>query len=932
MGHFGRSCGNAANAPQGHAPRRSRTHLLAGTALATSFLISVATPAQAQRAVDIVSALPVIVTNNDDCIFPFTCASIVTGGIGAFIDFTNTGDFATIGIGALGINLDTVALGGSITLVNSGDIATIGGGAIGINTITALPFSPIDITNSGDIATAGLGAIGINAITATSRSGIEITNSGDIATRGIDSFGVYAYTGGRRSNLTVTNSGSINTRGFNADGIQAYTDGSNADMSITNSGNIRTRGGQAEGMYLTTDGTNSQMNVVNSGRIITSGRFAEGINAVTYGPNADITITNSGDIETRGLLSEGIYASTESGNSSLTIRNSGRIHARGLFGYGVYAQTLEPSSPLLIGNSGEVYGSTGGIYTYSATSTKIINSGKISAGSGLAIDTEGASTGIENTGLITGFVDLTDSADTFRNMAGGVFNASRTSDFGGGSDVFSNENGATLRAADDFNRSEETTFIGLERFENKGLITMVDGDPDDVLRLSNTPGATNLSFFGAGASSTLAIDTFLGGPGSTSDVLIIEGSTSGRTLLTVHNTNQSSARYDPVGIPVVFVDGDVDANDFYLEKPIDAGFFDYDLFFVPTGSGFFELKNHTGGGAHVLPQVITVIHDTFHNSTQTWFDQSTDLRALLARGNLCDDPGHAQDVVRCQELYNFTPGVWARGAGSWFEIDDAATTKANGRTYHHDLKRDLDVWQIESGIDFGKRDVLADGDILVLGLLGGAVESTLNYETLVRRFQISSLEAGAYATYLRGGLFVDTLFKTFFSEIDTSEVRGFPDSLDSTTYGFRTDTGYRFGGFQPGPFIEPLATIAVSWTHIDDFSRDGNAIDFDDDEDVRGRLGLRMGTSSEVWEGTTMEPFIVGSLWGNLSGDHNATLTSTGRTFKLVDEPDDVWGEISGGVNFFNPGAQTAVFAKVDYVFGDETQGVSAKGGMRYNW
>ena len=77
---------------------------------------------------------------------------------------------------------------------------------------------------------------------------------------------------------------------------------------------------------------------------------------------------------------------------------------------------------------------------------------------------------------------------------------------------------------------------------------------------------------------------------------------------------------------------------------------------------------------------------------------------------------------------------------------------------------------------------------------------------------------------------------------------------------------------------------------------------------------------------------MVGSLWGNLSGDHNATLTSTGRIFRLVDEPDDVWGEVSAGVNFFNPGAQTALFAKADYVFGDETQGVSLRGSMRYNW
>ena len=31
---------------------------------------------------------------------------------------------------------------------------------------------------------------------------------------------------------------------------------------------------------------------------------------------------------------------------------------------------------------------------------------------------------------------------------------------------------------------------------------------------------------------------------------------------------------------------------------------------------------------------------------------------------------------------------------------------------------------------------------------------------------------------------------------------------------------------------------------------------------VRGRLGLRVGTTSEVQTGTTMEPFIIASAWG----------------------------------------------------------------------
>jgi hypothetical protein len=73
-----------------------------------------------------------------------------------------------------------------------------------------------------------------------------------------------------------------------------------------------------------------------------------------------------------------------------------------------------------------------------------------------------------------------------------------------------------------------------------------------------------------------------------------------------------------------------------------------------------------------------------------------------------------------------------------------------------------------------------------------------------------------------------------------------------------------------------------------------------------------------------MEPFVIGSLWGNLSDDNQATLVSTGTTSVFKDDLQDVWGEVSGGVNFFNPSANTSVLAKVDVTFGD---GVGGKAG-----
>jgi hypothetical protein len=59
--------------------------------------------------------------------------------------------------------------------------------------------------------------------------------------------------------------------------------------------------------------------------------------------------------------------------------------------------------------------------------------------------------------------------------------------------------------------------------------------------------------------------------------------------------------------------------------------------------------------------------------------------------------------------------------------------------------------------------------------------------------------------------------------------------------------------------------------------------------------------------------------------DNQATLVSTGTTFILKDNLQDVWGEVSAGVNFFNPSANTSVFAKLDVTFGDDIDGSVAR-------
>jgi Autotransporter beta-domain/Autochaperone Domain Type 1 len=924
------------DSPRLQAQRRAL--LLAGTALATTLLLGApfgTSPVQAATV---------------------TCAGDVGTGPAPIFRY-NYGPIVCVNTearrGDPAIELVTSvlpALGQSITLTNSGDLATSassypGGRAFAIKATTYADGSGISISNSGDVhATATALYTDVTAISASTYgagSHIVIDNSGDIfadiASPDVrDALGIGAFAFGG-ANIEIRNSGRIDAR---SDGIVAINDG--GASYVRNSGHLIA--GKA-GIFTRSYG--GAATIVNTGNIESSGSYmAVGIDARTVGyADSPLSITNHGDISARagklsycscfGFSAFGILGQVYSPASPLTITNTGSVKAAGPYSVGVFATSPAPGSPIVINNAGgTIFGGTAGVYTASYSGTTILNSGDIGASSGLAIAVTYGAVDIFNAGTITGFV-LLDDDDRFINRSGGVFEARQTSDFdaygpGGGNDLFRNEAGGTVHAVN--LKGVPTGIINLERFENAGLISMVDGRANDEFVISNTLGGADLDFVASG-NSTLAVDAFLGGPGnSASDVFVIDGDVSGVTTVQVNNTSFGPGVFNPTGIRVVTVTGATpNANAFQLDESIDTGFFNYDLFFVPTGSGYWELRSFAGPGAFLLPQLVTAAQDIWHQSSSTWFDRTADLRVLMAGGSASAayDPG-GKDLSAAGP-YPLTPAVWARGSGSWLDRDGTQRTTAYGRDYSFDMDRDLETIDFQVGVDMGKRDVLTGGDALVFGLLGGFVHGDLDYDALARAFNFDGGQVGAYATYLNGGLFVDTLLNVHLYSLDTNTL-GFPNSLDANTVGLRTDTGYRFGSFSGGPFIEPLATIEVMWADIDGFSLGGNTVSFGDDANVRGRLGLRAGTTTEAWDGTLMEPFVIGSLWGNLTDDNSATLVSTGRTFRFEDQLDDVWGEVSAGVNFFNFSQTTAVFAKVDVTFGDDLTGLGGKAGMRVNW
>src|SRR5665811_245230 len=700
-----------------------RRSLLLGTALASTLLmgtLAAPTPAAALTCAVYVGTGPApisLLNTNDSIICVNTEARANAAGnaieLGTYnadhsISLNSSGALtASNGASAFGIFATTDGTNSPIDVVNSGDIWTrvTSGYAIGVGAISNSSDSPIGIDNSGDLSIdAGQDGMGIRS--QASGGSATVTNTGKIAvSSGNHAFGIFAQAA---SMTSIVNSGDITAMSDMAYAAGVFAASYTSEVSISNSGNIAAEGGvQAMGLFAQTAG--GPATIVNSGDLTVSAgvNAAVGILGQTYGPGGSISIKNSGNISVSSperyagglvgitqrddssvsitnsgnitatdarLIAAGIYASTIGANSSITIKNSGSLSATGQSNaFGILAKAYGPNSTISIVNSGSVYGTNAGVYATSATSVIITNTGSIEGGLGPAIFVVSGSVEIRNSGHIAGYVAL-DAEDRFINHAGAVFEARQTSDFdaygGGGADLFINQSGATVHTANDAAVAETASFVNLETFQNQGLISLVDGGTGDQFILSSRPIGTGLNFVASG-NSTLAVDAFLGGPGSTSDTFKINGNVSGTTTVAVNNLNTGPGVFNPVGMRVVTVTGTTpNPNAFHLAEPIDRGFFDYDLFFTPTGSGYWDLRSFTGAGAYLLPQLVTAAQDIWHQGSSTWFDRTADLRVLLNGGAAPAYEGGKS--LGDGAPTNFTPATWVRGSGGWLDRNDSA--------------------------------------------------------------------------------------------------------------------------------------------------------------------------------------------------------------------------------------------------------------------
>ena len=735
-------------------PRGSRrSSLLVGTALGSTLLV--------------LSAGPTLAAS---CVQPASPAPIKVSGAATPVTCSNTEPRSATAAGDNAIDISTTGNGNAVSITNSGALTT--------NSTSFVP-GPIN----GKPWKLSTGAKGILAVTNGVGADITVNNSGAINSfsNGID---ISDALGGGLNHLTINNSGAIVT-GANAEGLVVHSFyGANDVVTISNSGAITTGpssdgSGASTAIFADVNSNNSVVNVINSGVINTSGFSAAGISAIAnyyFGAtNGDIVVDNKagGNITATGANTFGIFATAGSLSNvdspdnfgtvtisnaasitagyaaigaysygqggDITITNSGALHGGS---YGIFAVTNIAGSVITINNNGSATGGAAGIEISSASpaaaTLNIGSAGSVGATTNLAIESTGGGLVINNSGLITGRLELSNAADTFNNQAGGTFKAVTNSDFGGGTNLLNNM--GTIDASGTGNLPTAVTLLGLQTLVNGstgsglGLISLVDGQAGDIL---STPG----NFVGQG-NSTLAVDADLSST-PVADTLMIGGNASGHTAVAVNVTNIGNGAPNTTGVPIVFVGGSTTESDFDLaEGPVNAGMFAYDLFL--QGNAHVLRSVGFGNAAYELPAGM-------NGAQGAWQDTGGALQDHFNAMRDAPDPSGS-----------ISSWVQAFGAGSALDPSKTFTDPVSGRPETLNLDDTRNSAGLVGGLDVGLGK-MADGDVR-LGLMAGYVSSALDFDATDDSWSYKGWAIGAYATYtkksgffLNGGVQADRL-------------------------------------------------------------------------------------------------------------------------------------------------------------------------------
>jgi hypothetical protein len=428
----------------------------------------------------------------------------------------------------------------------------------------------------GEVKTAGepLGgnsAIGVLAEVLGPGSGNALVdlNGTKVTTQGSDAYAVMSYTGfggvAAGSATIRTTNATLETNGANAHGLLAanFSAGNVAPVSVTmTGGSVTTKGGNAYGIYAQAAGGTADVQVLSGASVSTEGATADAV-WITSGSTATVT--------QRGTLSsasgDGIDVNGAAGGATIT--SSGDIIAPAA---GAAVVRGSPAADTFTATAGALQGNTlmgNGADTVNLRGTvDVTQAQQFDGGTGAdTLNIDGVS--------MRGFTGANNPANGSNLTLWEAINVQRGGTLTLTGNLLEAGSGASLTvdatSTLDAKGSPTGAYTVHGSLVNSGVATLADAPAaaDDVLTVANN--------YSGAAGSSVALDTVLGDSSSASDRLVVQGNSSGTSVLKITNAGGTGAATTGDGILVVQVDGTSDAT-FELDGgTITAGVFEYSL-------------------------------------------------------------------------------------------------------------------------------------------------------------------------------------------------------------------------------------------------------------------------------------------------------------------------------------------------------------------
>ncbi|PVZ82572.1 type V secretion protein A [Serratia sp. S1B] len=668
--------------------------------------------------------------------------------------------------------------------------------------------------------------------------------------------------------LSITTTGTvIGTTGV---GIIAYNSGgSGLTIEVTDVF------GGTSGIFTTNSGSGA-LSIKSTGTVV--GESSYGI----YANNAATDLTIEANNVSGG--ESGIYA-TNFGSGALSITTTGIVTGTTKYGIDAYNEGNNPVL-LTVDGSSTVQGAAAGINIDSTTPVDILNAGIIRNLSGLSSDTvisaysiDGDPTNsvinVNNSGLVLGTVQFADEGNSFVNNVGGTWDTSGgTNDFGALLAGNSLLNNGTIIAANGTASDpvQTTTFNNVGTFTNGGNLTMVNG------RLGDTT-VINGNYVGNGGK--VWFDTVLNGDDSASDKLVINGDTSGTTLVGVNNLGGSGAA-TLNGIEIIQVNG-TSNGEFINDGRIVAGAYDYS---VVRGRGAnasnwylestFVPEPQPDPDPQPNPQP-----DPEPQPTPTPVERpeagaySTNLAAAntMFVTRLHDRLGETQYIDALTGEQKVT-SLWLRNEGGHNRSrDDHDQLRTQANRYVLQLGGDIAQWSNNGQ------------DRFHLGLMtgyGNTKSNTVARSGYDAKGSVTGYSVGAYGTWYanqadKSGLYVDgwLQYSWFNNNVNGQGLAG--ESYKSKGITASIESGYSFKLGENSTktinyFIQPQAQLTWMGVKADDHTEaNGTRVTGEGDGNLQSRLGVKAFMDIHSGADQAVQPFVEAN-WLHNSKDFGTNM------------------------------------------------------------